>query len=168
MGRHTAITTGADGLGLISYYDATNGDLKVAHCSDAVCTTATLTTLDSAGSVGQYSSIATGPTASASSATTTPPTATSRWPTAPTRLYERHPHHPPHRGQCGSIHLHNHGADGLGLISYAGSGFLALKVAHCSNSACTAATLTTLRLSSVPSYYTSITTGGDGLGVDHL
>jgi len=24
-------------LGLISYYDATNGNLKVAHCSDRAC-----------------------------------------------------------------------------------------------------------------------------------
>ena len=30
----TSITIGADGLGLISYYDVTNGDLKVAHCSN--------------------------------------------------------------------------------------------------------------------------------------
>ena len=29
--------SGADGLGLISYYDHTNGDLKVAHCEDVLC-----------------------------------------------------------------------------------------------------------------------------------
>ena len=51
---------GADSRGLISYYDATDGDLKVAHCSNVVCTTATLTAVDSAGSVGQYSSVTIG------------------------------------------------------------------------------------------------------------
>ncbi|PZC45030.1 MAG: hypothetical protein C1O27_002540, partial [Chloroflexi bacterium] len=49
VGKYTSVTTGADGLGLISYYDHTNQDLKVAHCSNAACTEATITTLDSEG-----------------------------------------------------------------------------------------------------------------------
>ena len=60
VGLYTSVTVGTDGLALISYYDATNGDLKVAHCSNSTCTSATLTTVDSAGNVGQYSSIAIG------------------------------------------------------------------------------------------------------------
>jgi len=32
VGQDTSVTIGADRLGLISYYDATNGNLKVAHC----------------------------------------------------------------------------------------------------------------------------------------
>ncbi len=32
VGQYTSITIGADGLGLISYFDATSGNLKVAHC----------------------------------------------------------------------------------------------------------------------------------------
>ena len=60
VGRHSSIAIGADGLGLISYYDATNGDLRVAHCADVVCSKATVSTLDSAGDVGQYTSIAIG------------------------------------------------------------------------------------------------------------
>jgi hypothetical protein len=32
-----AITIGADGLPLIAYYDETNGDLKLARCSDLTC-----------------------------------------------------------------------------------------------------------------------------------
>ncbi|HKZ75195.1 MAG TPA: hypothetical protein VJ259_00880, partial [Actinomycetota bacterium] len=31
VGIHTSITVGADGLGLISYFDFANSDLKVAH-----------------------------------------------------------------------------------------------------------------------------------------
>jgi hypothetical protein len=37
VGAYTSVTVGADGLGLISYYDVTNGDLKVAHCANALC-----------------------------------------------------------------------------------------------------------------------------------
>jgi len=51
---------GADGRGLISSYDETNGDLKVAHCADSACTSATLTTVDRAGNVGQYSAVTIG------------------------------------------------------------------------------------------------------------
>ena len=55
-----SITMGADGLGLISYYDGTNSALKVAHCSNTACTSATTTTLDSDGGVGYYTSITIG------------------------------------------------------------------------------------------------------------
>ena len=37
VGSHTSITLGADGLPVISYYDITNGDLKVAKCTSASC-----------------------------------------------------------------------------------------------------------------------------------
>jgi Calx-beta domain len=51
VGRHVRLAIGADGLGLIAYYDLTNRDLKVAHCSNVPCTSATITVLD-AGNVG--------------------------------------------------------------------------------------------------------------------
>jgi hypothetical protein len=54
------VTIGADGLGLISYYDATNTDLKVAHCSNAPCTSATITSLDTEGNVGQFTAVTIG------------------------------------------------------------------------------------------------------------
>jgi hypothetical protein len=60
VGSWTSVTIGADGLGLISYYDATNGDLKVAHCNDVACTSATITTLDSEGDVGEHTSVTIG------------------------------------------------------------------------------------------------------------
>ena len=37
VGAHNALTIGADGLPLISYYDATNTALKVAHCGSVDC-----------------------------------------------------------------------------------------------------------------------------------
>ncbi|NDF32536.1 MAG: hypothetical protein EB147_09990, partial [Acidimicrobiia bacterium] len=55
-----SIAIGTNGNPIISYYDATNFDLKVAACSNPTCTSSTNTTLDSNGSVGAYSSIAIG------------------------------------------------------------------------------------------------------------
>jgi hypothetical protein len=37
VGLWTSVAIGADGLGLISYRDQMNGDLKVAHCSSVLC-----------------------------------------------------------------------------------------------------------------------------------
>jgi hypothetical protein len=90
VGRYTSVTIGADGLPLISYYDATNGDLKVAHCHDLACTSAVVTTLDGGGGddVGWYTSVTIG-------------------------------------------------ADGLPLISYYDATNEALKVFHCANAFCT-------------------------------
>jgi hypothetical protein len=56
----TSITIGADGLGVISYYDYPDHDLKVAHCSNQTCTTANITTVDATGDVGLYNSITIG------------------------------------------------------------------------------------------------------------
>ncbi len=38
VGQHTSVTIGTDDLPLISYWDITNGDLKVAHCANVFCT----------------------------------------------------------------------------------------------------------------------------------
>ena len=53
IGGFTSITIGSDGLGLISYERPQTGfgPLKVAHCSDVTCSSATLTTLDSSGNL---------------------------------------------------------------------------------------------------------------------
>ena len=55
-----SIAIGTDGFPVISYYDATNQDLKVADCGDADCSSATLITIDAAEIVGQDTSIAIG------------------------------------------------------------------------------------------------------------
>ena len=57
---YKSITIGADGLPIISYYDATNDNLKVAHCDNIACTSASVSTVDSAGNVGRDSSITIG------------------------------------------------------------------------------------------------------------
>jgi len=61
VGRWSAVTIGADGLPLISYYDSDNKDLKVAHCSNTTCTgTPQINTIDSTGDVGWHTAIAAG------------------------------------------------------------------------------------------------------------
>ena len=57
---YASVTIGVDGLGLISYYDAINESLKVAHCNDVPCSSVSLNTLDSAGDVGLYTSVTLG------------------------------------------------------------------------------------------------------------
>jgi len=118
VGTDTSITIGADGLGLISYYDSTNGDLKVLHCGNVACNSGnTATTVDSAGFVGDYTAITIG-------------------------------------------------ADGLGLISYSDAGNVNLKVLHCGNAACNSGNIsTTVDSAGDVGRYTSITIGADGLGL---
>lgn len=53
-----SIVIGADGYPIVSFYDPTNGDLRVLHCGDLTCATNSITTIDSAGIVGEFSSIA--------------------------------------------------------------------------------------------------------------
>lgn len=61
VGSFSAIAIGADGLPIMSYYDTTAGNLKVAKCTIASCSTATISTVDaSASDVGKWSAIAIG------------------------------------------------------------------------------------------------------------
>jgi hypothetical protein len=63
VGQYTSLAIGADGFPVISYYDVTDGDLKLAKCNDASCAGGDelITTLDSDGDVGRHSSITVGP-----------------------------------------------------------------------------------------------------------
>jgi hypothetical protein len=56
-----ALAIGADGLPIISYWDSTDNDLKVARCVDAACTRpAQIRVVDATGSTGRYGDIAIG------------------------------------------------------------------------------------------------------------
>lgn len=118
VGQYTAITIGADGLGLISYYDATNGHLKVLHCGDTACISGNISaTVDGSATVGLGTSITIG-------------------------------------------------ADGLGLISYRDSPNGDLKVLHCGNLVCNSGnTVTAVDTEGIVGSFSSITIGIDGLGL---
>jgi collagen triple helix repeat protein len=162
----TSITVGTDGFPLISYYDATNANLVVAHCSTVTCSSATTTAIDSTGSVGQDSSIAIGADGvglvSYRDATTvhlkvahcndvacSSATATTL---------------DPGTSVAGSTSV-TVGADGRGLVGYFDNGSANLKIAHCSDVACSSATAATVDSASLVGEYASISVGIDGLGV---
>jgi hypothetical protein len=168
VGKYTSITIGSDGYGIVSYYDTTNANLKVAHCSNTECTAATLTALDTTGNVGPYTSIILGvdglplisyydvtntnlKVAHCSNVNCTSATLTTL------------DNNAGNVGQYSSIAV---GSDGLGLVSYYDATNTNLKVAHCSNVTCTSATLTTLdNNAGNVGQYTAINVGGDGMGV---
>ncbi|MGB5342301.1 MAG: hypothetical protein WBP67_09440 [Thermoanaerobaculia bacterium] len=61
VGSYAAMAIDREGLPVLSYFDATAGDLKVARCSTPDCSgEATISRLDTEGIVGLYTSIAIG------------------------------------------------------------------------------------------------------------
>jgi hypothetical protein len=160
VGRHASVAVGSDGLGLISYWDETNNDLKVAHCNDVECTSATVTTLDSAGDVGQHSAVVVGTDglglisyydatnqdlklAHCNDVGCTSATITTLDST----------------GAAGLDTALAIGSDGLPLVAYRANGLI--KVAHCDDALCASANLGSLESGSDP----SIAIGSDGLGL---
>jgi hypothetical protein len=166
VGNDTAIVIGEDGLALISYHDVGNADLKVAHCEDLACTTATITTLDSAGNVGSGSSIAIGRDGlgfisyydaangdlKIAHCSNTP--CTSAQPLSLTV-----------NGDVGRFSSVAIGADGLPLIGYYDATNGDLKVAHCSSVTCNNAFVSTVDSAGEVGESVSVLMGVDGRGV---
>ena len=150
VGEHISIAIGADGLPLIAYYDASNGDLKAVHSEDVACTQATISTLDGAGvlakDVGQYTSIAIGgdgvPVISYYNATDGDLRFARCVDMACTSVAQSTVDSIGDVGQYSSIAI---GDDGLPIMSYYNATNGDLKVAHCESPfTCFAATITTL------------------------
>ena len=60
VGNWSSVTTGTDSFPIISYFDATNNNLKVYHCSNISCSAGTASTVDNSGLVNGYTSITIG------------------------------------------------------------------------------------------------------------
>jgi hypothetical protein len=59
VGHHPSLALDSSGYPVISYWDQTNGDLKVMHCNDPNCSGGdeTITSPDTGGDVGYYPSL---------------------------------------------------------------------------------------------------------------
>ena len=60
LGSGNATATGSDGLAIVSYYDRNGATLKVAHCTNTECSSATISIIDTVGVFGGHSSITIG------------------------------------------------------------------------------------------------------------
>ncbi|NDH46443.1 MAG: hypothetical protein EBX99_01075 [Acidimicrobiia bacterium] len=171
VGRYTSITIGLDGNPIISYWDLTNGSLKVAACDNPTCTTATVSTIDSVTNNGAGTSIAIGadgnPIISYMDngntrlrvAACTNPTCDTTISAATTSTIDSVSNSVART----SIAI---GTDGNPIISYIDNGNTWLRVAACTNPTCdttiSAATTSTIDSVGVGSFRTSIAIGIDG------
>jgi hypothetical protein len=166
--QQPSITIGSDGFPWISFLDDTNDALKIAHCADLGCTSASVsfTTL-AVGVFGDYSSIAVGADGYIMVSYATIDNYyyylkyahcldASCWSVNINDV----------EGHIGSAHISLAlGADGLPLIAYAGSGPGQLKTAHCNDLDCASKTLATPNAAGSAGSYASLAIGQDGLGL---
>ena len=171
VGFYSSMAIGTDGFPVISYADLGNGDLKVAHCTDPVCTSAAdITTVDSAGFVGFYTSIVIG---------------TDGFPVI--SYFDGFPNNDLKVAHCTDLACASPadittvdsiggftnaytsiaiGTDGFPVISHWDFGSGDLKVAHCTDLACTStADITTVDSAGFVGLYTSLAIGTDGFPV---
>lgn len=161
VGPYSSVAIGTDGLGLISYYYPTGGALKVAHCDNELCTSATKSTLDSADDTGQWTSVAIGADGFG---------LISYYDVTEDTLKVAHcvntvcgaasilsPGGTGNGGQYSSLAV---GPDGLGFIAFKGTGEY-LSTAHCVDPICSSATVNTVPIS-VAGGYNSAAFGIDG------
>jgi len=174
VGWYTSITIGTNGNPIISYWDQTNQDLKVAACKNPTCIGATEadrstnSTIDSVGLVGAHTSTAIGTNGNPiisylddtngdlKVAACNNPTCTGS-----TELERSTNSTIDSNGVVGWYSSIAIGTNGNPIIShYLISGDL--KVAACNNPTCTTSTNTTIDSDGFVGWYTSITIGTNG------
>ncbi len=160
VGEFNSITIGADGLGLISYLDRDNGDLKVAHCKNITCNHADITRLDDASDANTSITIGSDGLGLISYRRGNDLVVAHCSNVACTSA-SKSPIHTTINGiGFGSISL---GADDLGIVAYLNNDTDKLTVAHCENVLCDRATIIPVDDASDVGQRISITVGGDGL-----
>jgi hypothetical protein len=161
---YASLAIGADGLPLVSYLDSANANLKVAHCADALCATVSSTTLDSTGSAGFYTSLTVGSDGLGlvSYRSVAAGLKVLHCDNVACSSATAHTVDAGIEGEYSAITL---GVDGLGVISYydGAGGNQDLKVAHCADVLCDAATAVAVDTPGQVGWSTSITIGADGL-----
>jgi hypothetical protein len=167
-GTYSSITTGSDGFGLIAYYDSAGGNLDVAHCTDATCSSFTTGAVDTANDVGRGASITVGDDGlglvsyydATNHVLKVAHCVNVACSSVATSTVDAGP------DDVGSYTAITIGPDGLGLIAYYDATTQKLKIAHCSDTACTSATTQVIApTESVDGRGPSLTIGADGLGV---
>ena len=170
VGYYTSLAIGADGLAVISHQDNTLSALRVTHCSNLACTSATSTTVDDpANLVGYNPSLAIGTDGLAVighrdvSAGTLRVTHCSNLActTATSATVDTLP------GEVGHDASLAIGSDGLPVISHRANSASALRVTHCGNVTCTNGNTSTTvdDPANLVGYFTSLAIGTDGLPV---
>ncbi len=160
---YSSLVLGSDGFARISYYDGKNGDLELARCTNADCTTKSTLTVDSSGDVGAGHSMVLGSdgfarisyldvtnndlkfvqctdtTCSTKNITTVDSTGNV--------------------GYDSSLAL---GSDGFARISYFDLGNGDLKFVQCTNASCSTKNITSVDSTDSVGYNSSIALGSDG------
>ncbi len=166
VGSYSSMQLNASGLPVISYRNATNGDLRLAVCMNVTCTASTRPTVDSVGSVGLYTSLQLNTSglpvisyfddtngdlklAVCSDVFCNSPSLTTVDSTGTVGGYT-------------SLQLN---ASGFPVISYYDYSNGYLKLAVCHNATCTAPTLTTVDSASFVGGYTSLRLNASGFPV---
>lgn len=168
VGQYNSIAIGGDGAAVISYFDSTNGHLKVAHCADVYCsgTSVPPITLDSTASAGTFTSIKAGSdglpivsyyaSAHLKVAHCGDAVCTAALATLTTV------DNAPAVGRYSSLAI---GTDAMPVISYYDATKTLLKVAHCTTVTCSSAVTTTVDSTPTAGQFSSLTIGADGLPV---
>lgn len=141
----TSITVDKFGVGLISYYDAVNQDLRLARCGNEVCSVSLTYLIESTNNVGNYSSImrSTGDYALIAHTDLTnydlhvSYISLLNYTTKGTTIVDS-------TNNTGVNPSMTRGPDGYQLISYSDLTSEVTKVAHCTNETCTDSTVENL------------------------